>query len=241
MHAQLDALIKLQVLDCKLADLERSKGDLPRIVEELTSQEQALLQKCSNAKAELQNLEKQKRQTENEARLTRDRLAKFQKQLYEVKTNKEYDAVTLEIDSAKELIDNKEYSVLEIEEKTENLTQELTTLTAEIAQLQVSLNENLKVLNEKLAETNTLKEQLLGEREKTVQAVPRPLLSMYERIRPARNGQALAVITNGACSACHSRIPSQRSLEVRTINDIFTCEVCGRILVWEESRTSFCD
>lgn len=241
MHAQLNALIKLQVVDCKLADLERSKGDFPRIVEELTRQEQALQEKGNKTRADLQSLEVQKRQTENEVQLTRERLAKFQKQLYEVKTNKEYDAVTLEIDSAKELIDNSEYSILEIEEKIEILNQDLVANTDEMAKLQVSLNENRKILDEKVLETNALKEQLLSERANTVQQVPRPLLYMYERIRPARNGQALALITNGSCSACHSRIPSQRSLEVRTINDAFTCEVCGRILVWEETRTSFCE
>lgn len=241
MHAQLDALIQLQMVDCKLADLERSKGDLPRIVEELTNQEQALQEKFSTTKAELHSLEVEKRQTESEAQLTRGKLARFQKQLYEVKTNKEYDAVTLEIDTAKELIDTREYRILEIEEKIENMNRDLASVTEDIAKLRISLNENRKVLDEKLMETNALKEQLVEERLKTVQIVPRPLLSMYERIRPARNGQALALITNGSCSACHSRIPSQRSLEVRTINDVFTCEVCGRILVWEESRTSFCD
>ncbi|MFN6991363.1 MAG: C4-type zinc ribbon domain-containing protein [Fervidobacterium sp.] len=37
-----------------------------------------------------------------------------------------------------------------------------------------------------------------------------------------------------ACSGCHNIIPSQRQLEIRRNDKIFTCEYCGRILVSQE-------
>ncbi|MCK7525562.1 MAG: C4-type zinc ribbon domain-containing protein [Ignavibacteriales bacterium] len=41
-------------------------------------------------------------------------------------------------------------------------------------------------------------------------------------------------LRRSACSGCHNIVPSQRQLEIRRNNKIFTCEYCGRILISQE-------
>jgi hypothetical protein len=38
-----------------------------------------------------------------------------------------------------------------------------------------------------------------------------------------------------ACGGCHKRFPPQRILEIREGDRLFMCDVCGRMLVWDES------
>lgn len=238
MRAELESLINLQAVDCKLRELERSTGDLPQVVEELTGREKSLSEKLNLEKSELNDWVLKKKNVQSDVVISKEKLEKYKKQLYEVKTNREYDAVTMEIDMMKEAIFQKEYNVLEIDEKIEALEQNMPDSEKKLKEIQNDLLVSQKTLNDQLAEISTQKLQLIKDREKLVQTISRKLLSLYDRIRSARNGEALTLVLNGACSACNSRIPPQRGLEVRLMNEVYTCEVCGRILVWQEDRTS---
>ncbi|MCA2005319.1 MAG: C4-type zinc ribbon domain-containing protein, partial [Ignavibacterium sp.] len=76
--------------------------------------------------------------------------------------------------------------------------------------------------------------KLLEERKKVEAQVRKPDLAVYTRIRKAKKGKAVVTIKRSACSGCHNIIPSQRQLEIRRNDKIFTCEYCGRILVSQE-------
>ena len=83
-----------------------------------------------------------------------------------------------------------------------------------------------------MATTRDEEHKLFREREETVKGLPRQILSTYNRIRSGRGGVALAMLRDGACSECSSRIPPQRGLEIRQMDKLYLCEVCGRIMIW---------
>jgi len=58
------------------------------------------------------------------------------------------------------------------------------------------------------------------------------MLDTYEKVRNAREGKGIALLTNGNCGGCFSYIPPQKIVEVRKMKKIFECEACGRILIW---------
>jgi predicted nucleic acid-binding Zn-ribbon protein len=58
------------------------------------------------------------------------------------------------------------------------------------------------------------------------------LFKQYERIAKAKEGIAVAPIKKSSCGGCFSAIPPQKIVEIRELNRLFTCEYCGRILVW---------
>lgn len=236
MYRVLETLIDLQDIDTQLQQLEGEKGDLPQRVREFEAEVEQTRSQLSQKIEQKETDTHEKSSLDNDVAILKEKLKKYKVQLYQVKTNKEYDAITVEIEISQDHIDEKEFRSLELEE---SLNEQEET----IAELQTKLNaqeHDLKVLradlDAKLEKTREREEALRQKREAVQSQLPRPIYSTYERIRAARNGTAVALLEDGACNACSSRVPPQRGLEIRMMNQINTCEVCGRILVWREGQ-----
>lgn len=238
MQKVLEKLIELQEVDLKLQQLEAEKGDLPQKVKNLSNQVEQTRIILEQAKEKEAAVAVGKKTTTHDVEILKGKLKKYKVQLYQVKTNKEYDAITLEIETAEGKIDEQEYSLLELEESQKNLEQEITSIRAKLDELNSLLIDNKRDLETRQSATRAEEEKLFAQRDTLVEKLPRPILSSYERIRLGRGGVAVATLTNGACSACSSRIPPQRGLEIRMMNKINLCEVCGRIIVWKPEYTS---
>jgi len=222
----------LQEIDRQLATLESVKGDLPQRLEAITQElesKQEVWQEKENAIRETVTAQQQAR---DEVVLMREKLKKYQSQLYQVKNNREYDAITIEIENTEKEADALEYKILEYEERLAKLQQERDELNPLIEELGVRRSESQEILEKTLATTRDDEQKLLLEREETVKGLPRQILSTYNRIRSGRGGVALAMLRDGACSECSSRIPPQRGLEIRQMDKLYLCEVCGRIMIW---------
>ena len=232
MHKALQNLIELQNIDSQLQALESSRGDLPQKVSALKEEIAQIESRIADTETELEQHRARNNSVANEIAVGKERLKKYQNQLYQVKTNREYDAMTLEIDNSQSQVEQLEFESLELDERIEQLQSELGDLRESAEKLKETLDVQQEYLNKTLAGTRKREEQLEGERAGLLNTLPRPLLSTYERIRSARGGIALALLKNGACSECSSKIPPQRGMEIRMMNRLFLCEVCGRILIW---------
>jgi len=164
----------------------------------------------------------------------KEKLEKYKKQQYEVRSNKEYDALTKEIDFATESIKN-------LEKQFESFESAMTAAKTEIESVTKQLDEQKGLLSEReaeLAEVSKANEdeelELRHRREKLVVRLKSDTLSRYDRIRKARNGKAVVAVRRNSCGGCHNRIPPQRLLELRAHDKMYTCEHCGRILVSAE-------
>jgi len=227
-------LYRLQRVDSSLDDLEDMKGDLPEAVATLqtevdrlnglikTQQDIVTSSVVARDKADVDILE------------FKEKLEKYKKQQYEVRSNKEYDALTKEIDFATE-------SIKTLQKQFETLESAMTAAKAEIETLTKQLEEQQAILNERKAElaevSKANEDEELGlkhQREKIVVRLKADTLSRYDRIRKARNGKAVVPVKRNSCGGCHNRIPPQRLLEIRTQDKIFMCEHCGRILISAE-------
>ncbi|MBN1482671.1 hypothetical protein EH223_11810 [candidate division KSB1 bacterium] len=238
MQQVLETLIELQEVDSKLQRLEAEKGDLPEKVENLSNEIQHIRASLDQKKEEMTTIIVERKSTSHDVEIFQQKLKKYKVQLYQVKTNKEYDAITLEIETTEQKIDELEYKILEFEEAQNKLKGEISNIETQLNELSTLLVDKKKDLEIKLSATRAEEETLRGQRTTLVQKLPRPILSSYERIRLGRGGVAVAKLINGACSACSSRIPPQRGLEIRMMNKINLCEVCGRIVVWKPEYTA---
>jgi uncharacterized protein len=230
----LKLLYRLQKVDSSLDDLEEMKGDLPEAVRKLQTEADRL-----------RGLIKEKQELVTASVIGRDKsdvdilefkekLEKYKAQQYEVRSNKEYDALTKEIDFATEAIKN-------LQKEFESLENTMASAKAEIETLTKQLEEHTVLLDEKeaeLAEVSKANEdeelQLKHQREKIVVRLEADTLSRYDRIRKGRNGQAVVPVRRNSCGGCHNKIPPQRLLELRTQSKMFMCEHCGRIIISAE-------
>jgi hypothetical protein len=164
----------------------------------------------------------------------REKVERYKAQQFEVKTNKQYDALAREIDAAQEAVARLSRELEALENKAAVARDDAAKLAPEIEQLQTELAERQTELDavNKEHEDEELKYQ--HERQKIVARIKKEDLRMYERIRKAKDGKAVVAVKRSACGGCYNRVPPQKVLELRR-NDIFMmCERCGRLLVSDE-------
>jgi uncharacterized protein len=224
----------LQILDYKLMELEEEKGDLPGIVKRLDSQLHELHSRIELLQSSIDSHFNGREQSTLEAESLNERVETLKKQLYEVRNNKEYDAITREINEAEAHITSK----LERSEEHEMLMNKLQTELEDLQQKAVSLESELGENKNELQSVSKTHENeelhLKHERDKIARQLSRDDLVMYDRIRNAKDGKAVVPIRRGACGGCYKTVPPQLNLLLRKNDEIHICENCGRILVAEE-------
>jgi predicted nucleic acid-binding Zn-ribbon protein len=224
-------LVNLQEIDKRLMELELLKGDLPDQIEDLRSRFVKLKEQLLKNKQDLEETKKLSRSIELDVQSLSARLKKYQDQLYSVKTNKEYDAITSEIESLEQRIDETELKGVELLEREEKLTADVSRLDEQMSQVEQLLNKNEFELRERLNLSEAEQKVLMSERNNVISSIDRRFLANYERIRRGKDGVALAEIKNYTCNACYATIPAQTVVEVRKMDRLISCEVCGRILI----------
>ena len=235
MLEDLKTLVELQQVDSELLALERAKGDLPKRVLELKSQlEQIAALRQQKAEA-LATAQKDRRAAEGAVQMAKERKKKYDEQLYSVRNNKEYDAVTAEIEMAVFDIDENETRILETIEQEDGLKKEVAEQDERLAAAQGEFDTQQAILTAREMETRSMADTLQAQRDALVVKLRRPILNAYQRILNGKDGLAVVGVVRGSCVGCSTRIPPQRVMEIREMNQVRYCESCGRILVWNEA------
>ena len=228
------ALYELQKIDSKIDEIDKIKGELPLEVQDLEDEIAGLKTRVENIKAEIEELNTLTKQRNREKDQAKIMIGKYTEQQNNVRNNREFDAITKEIEYQNleiELADKrlKEYS-LEIRNK-KHLLEDAEAL---IADRTIDLEAKRKELDGIEAETAKEVEGLREQEAKAQAVIDERLLKAYKRIRAnVHNGLAVVTIKRDACGGCFNRIPPQRQSEVRQGKKIIVCEYCGRILVAE--------
>lgn len=237
MRNNLGTLLDLQRVDQRLMELASTRGDLPQKVDSIKSELEELKGILESKKKELKEVELESAQVILDMKKSKEKLEQYQEQLYQVSTNREYDAITHEIEVEREKIDGFELGQIELDDSGESLKAEIEEIESKSATLFSNLGAYEKDLKEKLSLTNREEENLRSQRKGLVSDIDRSMYGTYERVRKAKSGIAVVSVRRQACGGCFSSIPPQRVLEIRQQNKFITCEVCGRIIIWHEPET----
>ncbi|MFZ5519474.1 MAG: zinc ribbon domain-containing protein [Candidatus Zhuqueibacterota bacterium] len=229
-------LIELQKIDKKLMDLESVRGDLPEIVQELKENLADLTDKLAKARQNNADTQRLKRDYQMDMDALIEKLDKYKEQIYSVKTNKEYDAITAEIENLEKQIDDIELKTLELMEAEDKQVESIAQLATKTQEVQENLQVKESDLQQKLISTEAEEKKLASQRKELVSEIDYRLVSTYDRIRKGKDGIALTTIVNYNCTSCFTTIPAQTVVEVRQMNRLISCEVCGRILVFENGK-----
>jgi predicted nucleic acid-binding Zn-ribbon protein len=234
LQNRLKIIYQLQLIDDQLDELEELRGDLPNTVKELE-------EKIDRVKEDISNMEKEqkeslKKRDRNELDIEKliENQKKFKSQLYQVRNNKEYDALTKEIDHTESQIEKLTAENDSLADLSKSLTVQVEDIKPMLDELNQQLKESKSNLKEIIKANEKEETKLLSKRKKIVGEVKKSDISAYMRIRKAKKGKAIATIKRSACSGCHNVVPSQRQLEIRQNNKLYLCEYCGRILVSNE-------
>lgn len=235
VEQKLQALWNLQTIHTQIDKIHQVRGELPIEVADLEDEVTGLETRIEKIRTELDDLEDTIVNRRNQIKDAQAAIKKYEAQLNDVKNNREYDAITKEVE-----IQGLEIQVLE--KKIRETEYDITTKTVKYEKAQADLEERKKdlvVKQEELAnitgETEKEEQSLLNKAEKAEKKIDERLLVAYHRLRHnAKNGLAVVTIDRDSCSGCYNQIPPQRQLDIRQRKKIIVCEHCGRILVDEE-------
>lgn len=232
VEEKLKALFELQLIDSKIDKLRIIRGELPLEVQDLEDVVAGLETRFETYSAESKDLEQQVIEKQNAIKDHKANIKKYEAQLGKVKNNREYDAITKEIEFQNLEIQlcekrTKEYKAI-IGAKEDFLSKAEEDLKDKKKDLKVKKSE----LDEIIEETQKEEEDLMIESEKRGKVIEARLINAYRRIRSnSRNGLAVVPIERDACGGCFNKIPPQRQLDIKTHKKIIVCEHCGRVLV----------
>jgi predicted nucleic acid-binding Zn-ribbon protein len=238
MQNQLELLLKLQVIDYDLGELERSKEYLPDMMENLTREIEESKAKYETAVTDLEAAKVKQGSLELEIKTREGNLQRFQQQMMSIKTNKEYDALVAEIDAVKADISNKETELLETIDVIGVLEKTIVEFNEKAEQVKENNTRQLDILQQKIDSIGDTTKVKKDEREQITGMIPRSVMSVYERVRKGKGGSAVVAVKKRACGACYKALTPKKVQDIRKGEEILTCDNCGRMLFWddEESR-----
>ncbi len=235
VEQKLKALWALQSIHSKIDKIRQVRGELPIEVADLEDEIAGLETRLEKTRVDLDDLEDSIVKRKNMIKDAQAAIKKYEGQLNEVKNNREYDAISkeieiqgLEIQVCEKRIKEAEF---EIRSKTEGYDKTQSNLDYAKGELEGKKLE----LNTITSETQIEEETLLAKAEVASAKIDERLFKVYNRLRNSyRNGLSVAFIERDSCSGCHNKIPAQLQSEIRQRKKIIICEHCGRVLVDEE-------
>ena len=232
VEEKLQNLYELQRIDTEIDKIKTLRGELPLEVQDLEDEIAGLETRIENLKVELGELDKTSSTRKMDIKKAEEAIKKYSEQLDNVRNNREYDALSKEIEFQKLEIELQEKRIREAQKaKTEKealMEESKKRYEDKVSDLEAKKGE----LNDIINETHKDEESLQAKSEQLSATIDERLLTAYRRIRSnARNGLAVVTVDRDACGGCFNKIPPQRQLDIRSRKKIIVCEYCGRILI----------
>jgi predicted nucleic acid-binding Zn-ribbon protein len=233
MDQTLQTLIGLQAIDSRINALEADAARLPKEIAAIHAAVEDAQKQVEQAKARLDTARKAQRAKEKDLEVVQAKRSKTEGRLYEVKTNKEYSAVLIEIEEIKQEKARMEEEVLVLMESQERLIGDIREAEARLKQREAEGRSREAAAREQLRGVETDLAAARSERKELAARLPGPILADYDRILRARGGVALVPVAKpNFCGACRMTITPQRLQELRAQTSVIPCESCGRYLYW---------
>jgi uncharacterized protein len=235
--SKLDALLRLQSLDSQLDQILQVRGDLPEEVRDLEDEiagYQVRVSKFDEEIAELQlTIANRKQGIKDSEKL----IKKYEEQQENVRNNREFDAITKEVELQKLEIQINEKKIREANFQIEQKVAEIQDTKNRLEERQKDLNTKNGELQVMVQESEDDERKLNQQKEEAIKQIEDRLIFAYNRIRKnVRNGLAVVAVKRDACGGCFNTVPPQRQSDIASKKKITVCEHCGRILADVEQK-----
>jgi len=231
---QLQQLIVLQSLDDEIAEHKKLLADIPLQIDTGCTELEEKKKILSNAKEELDALQKERKDLELAVQGENDHMAKAKTKLPAVKTNREYTAILSEVEAIKVKVSGLEDKELEIMEILEEKQKEVPGIEKRCNEEDARFQEYKA---KKDAELDRIKQELgvlVAKRENVSGQLDRVIMQRYEKVAGSRDGRAVVMLQGSICQGCFQQILPQMVIDVKIGESIQQCSNCICFLYWEE-------
>ena len=232
IEQKLKALYELQTIHSEIDKIRIVRGELPMEVADLEDDVAGLETRIHKIKEEINELEDEIVNRKNTMKQAAAAIKKYEEQQNNVKNNREYEALSKEIEIQGLDIQVSEKKIKEYTFEIGNKTRVLEVAEASLVERHKDLDLKKSELDVITKETEKEEEAAMKKAAKAEKLIEERLLIAYERLRTnAKNGLAVVTVSRDSCSGCFNKIPPQRQSDIRQGKKIIVCEHCGRILV----------
>lgn len=232
VEEKLQHLYELQRIDTEIDKIKTLRGELPLEVQDLEDEIAGLETRLENLKNEISEADKSVATKKQEIAKSEELIKKYTEQLDNVRNNREYDALTKEVEFQKLEIELQNKRIREAQKTKAEKEVNLEISSKQYDEKKADLEAKKAELEDIIAETHKDEETLIQKSEELSRNIEPRLVSAYRKIRSnARNGLAVVTVDRDACGGCFNKIPPQRQLDIRSRKKIIVCEYCGRILI----------
>ena len=233
MSGLLDELYRLQERLRFVHSRERERDTVPVELTAVDRDYKEKLEAVQRIKQRLLEAEVEHRRAEAELADQQEKQKKYQAQLRNVQSSREYSAVLNEMDGVEKQIRASEDKVLALEE-------ELETSRADLKKREENLPRETQEHEEKLKDWRAA-QRAINEELKTAQAEisdiearmrPRELAE-FRRLIEKKGGLAVVRVISNSCSACHVKVRPAAMQILKAGSEIIYCDSCRRILCYD--------
>lgn len=241
--SELDAIVELNRTLRKLAAAHERLGGIPDWMQELHDEHSGRLAEIEAENARREEAEKTRRDAEAAVSDAQEKLLRYQTQISQVTTQREYGALLKEIDGVKSEIKTNEESAVDAMAASEEAEQQVETMRADFEELDTRYQHELSKWNEEKPGVEATVADLERRAEELRKEVPRGLLSRFERLYERSAGDAVATVKQLLlpkgnpmyhCSACNYNVRPQTIVEISG-GKIHHCDSCKRILHYDRN------
>jgi hypothetical protein len=234
VEQKLEALYELQTIHTKIDKIRQTRGELPMEVADLEDDVAGLETRIQKIKSELDDLEDSIVNRKNMIKESLALVKKYETQQNNVKNNREFEAISKEIEIQGLDVQVSEKKIKELQFDIKNKTEIYDKAIVELEERNKDLEIKQAELDNITSETEKEEGVLMKEADAYSDKIEDRLKIAYNRLRGNfKNGLAVVTIERDSCSGCFNQIPPQRQSDIRQRKKIIVCEHCGRILVDE--------
>ncbi|MFN2261488.1 MAG: zinc ribbon domain-containing protein [Psychroflexus sp.] len=235
VEQKLRALYDLQLIDSRIDEIRNMRGELPLEVEDLEDEVAGLTKRIEKLSADLEVTEEKIKDKKQSIAESESMIKKYKGQQDNVRNNREFDALTKEVEFQELEIELAEKHIREFKAQIEHKTQVIEDTKEKLEGKQSHLDHKKSELDSILKDTEKEETALKEKSDKFKKDIEERLVKAYNRIRTnVKNGMAVVTIERGASGGSFFTIPPQVQVEIAARRKVIIDEHSGRILVDQE-------
>lgn len=235
VEEKLRALYDLQLIDSRIDEIRNVRGELPLEVEDLEDEVAGLNTRIQKLDADLEVIDNDIKSKKILIEDSKAAIKKYSEQQKNVRNNREFNALSKEIEFQELEIELAEKHIKEYRAQIEQKKEVISQTKERLEDREKHLTHKKGELDDILAETQKEEEMLIKKSEEFEEQIEPRLINAYKRIRNnVKNGLAVVPVERGASGGSYFTIPPQVIVEIAGRRKIITDEHSGRILVDED-------
>ena len=230
MHPDVQSLLAVQHEDLEIYALEERLAALAPRLAALEKERVRAAQELERATKSVTAEEARQREAQHRTDANRQLVERSQRAYESVTSPREANAAMIQLEQTKRMVDESEREATQIQGRINEMRHGIADLEKKLADVEHRQADARAALEKERADLEAQIAADKAKRDGTAQAVPRAMLSKYDKVRTRRRAETVFPLRGTSCSACDTAIPTQRRAAMAATGSLEMCEGCGALL-----------